>query len=138
MKNEAKIKNRWWLRYVVMAGVMIVFTLLIAWLQKAFVIKDAKALFVVLSNAFFAPGMITFLVGLSAAIKSGVLFVPLINACKKLFQLLKQDRIDRKYRNFGKYNRAMREPKPTAWFMVLDGALFVAIGGAFHFAYLAA
>ena len=139
MKQASKkyeVKDRLWLRYVVMAGAMTVFAVLIAWWQRVFVIKDVKALFGALSTAFFIPGTVTFLVGISAAIKSGVLFNPLINLFKKLFQLFRQDRVDRKYRNFAGCAKAFRESRPTPWFMVIDGALFAAIGGAFLYVFM--
>ncbi|MCH5159672.1 MAG: hypothetical protein J1F66_02350 [Clostridiales bacterium] len=134
--KKQEVKDRLWLRYVVMAAVMAFFSVLIAWWQRAFVIKDTGALFGVLSTAFFIPGIVTFFVGISAAIKSGVLFSPLVNLCKKIFQLFKQDRVARKYRNFARFNKALHETKPTPWFMVIDGAVFSAIGGVFLYAFL--
>ena len=134
--KKREVKDRLWLRYVVTVAIMLIFSALIAWWQRAFVIKDVKALFGAISTAFFIPGMVTFLVGISAAIKSGVLFDPLINLFKKLFQLFKQDRVDRKYRNFAGHAKALRETKPSPWFMVIDGALFTVIGGAFLYVFL--
>lgn len=131
MKKASKryeVKDRLWLRYAVMAGVLAVFAVLIAWWQRAFVIKDTKALLGALSTAFFIPGIVTFLTGLSAAIKSGTLFDPLVRLFKKLIELFRQDRVDRKYRNFAKYNKVMRETKPTPWYMVIVGLLFTAVG----------
>ena len=135
--KKREVKDRLWLRYVVMAGVMTVFAVLIAWWQRAFVIKDTKALFGALSTAFFIPGIVTFFAGLSAAIKSGVLFDPLVYVFKKLFELFRQDRIDRKYRNFARYNKVMRETKPTPWYMVIVGLIFIVIGALLLWAFVA-
>lgn len=132
-----KSKDRLWLKYLITTVVLGVFVLLIAWWRGAFVISGRKALFVALSDAFFIPGFFATFYGLHIIIYTGDVFKALARLIRKLFQRFRQDSVDRKYRNFHRYTKAVREKKHKFWYLIIVGAMFMAISAAFLFIFSA-
>ena len=136
-KKYYETKNRWWLKYIIMTVALAVLSTLIAWWRGAFVISDRKALFVALSDAFFIPGFFATFYGLHIIIYTGDVFKALARLIRKLFQRFRQDSVDRKYRNFHRYTKAVREKKHKFWYLIIVGAMFMAISAAFLFIFSA-
>ena len=133
--TKYKVNDKWWLKYVIASAALAVISLVIAWWQGAFVATSKKHLFSALSDAFAAPGISAIVVGLFVVVKSSNFFDTFVSWLQKFFALFKQDRVDRKYRNFHKYNKSMHEKTPTRWFFSITGVLFTAISLALLGAY---
>lgn len=146
---ERKVKDRRWLKYLITAAVLSALTVLVAWLQGAFTEVTSKTLIgysavekqyrlMQWSNAFFASGTVAVCLGVLVLFKSSSLFAMLVRGLVKFFRLFKQDSVDRKYRNFAKHRKALRDKKVSYWFILIVGVLFVGISAALHGLYLLA
>ena len=90
-----------------------------------------------LSTAFFVPGIFAVGFGLLIVCSNGGAFDMLAYAFQTLFRIFKKDPIDRKYGDYYGYRESKKGRKRSFWYLVIVGAAFVAIGGAFLGAYYA-
>ena len=127
--NVVEGKNRWWLKYLITATVLSVFTVLVAWSQGAFSITDTQALLGALSTAFFVPGVLALGFGLLVFCSNGGAFDMVSYGFQSLFRLYKKDPRDHKYGGYYEYREARKQKKRTFWYLVIVGAVFVLVGG---------
>ena len=129
----AKLRSRWWLRYIVLTLILSAATVLIAWERGAFDTTSKVTRLIALSDAFFVPGFFALLFGIYSVWKTFVMKFSLIGMIVGIYnwvtRLAKEDAIDRKYR-ISKYTKVMHEGKYTFWYFLIIGAVFVAIGFA--------
>lgn len=136
--NVTVVKSRWWLRYVITAAVLAVFTVLLAWSFGAFTETHKKELLLKLCDSFFIPGFLAVGYGLLVVVSNGGAFDMLSYGVQTLFRMFKKDPVDRKYGGYYEYREARKEKKRTFWYFIIVGSVFVAVGGALLGAYYAA
>lgn len=134
--NVVKMKSRWWLRYLITAGVLAVFTVLVAWARGVFGEKDQMELLRLVSDAFAVPGILAVCFGLIIVASNGGTFDMLAYGVLSLFRLLKKDPIDRKYGGFYEYRKAKQQNKRSFWYLVLVGGVYLLVGIALAVAYM--
>ena len=127
--NASKGKNRWWLKYLITAGVLAVLTVLVAWQQGVFTTTAQKELLGELSTAFFVPGIFAVGFGLLVVCSNGGAFDMLSYGFISLARMFKKDPIDRKYGGYYEYSKQRRKKKRSFWYLVIVGAVFVVVGG---------
>ena len=125
---DKAIREKWWIKYIIATSILVTSTLLLSWWFGGFTATDQNGLLEAWGLACFLSGIVTTLYGLELVLKYGNVLGRIINGIIKLFQWLKQDSVDHKYRNFYGYNKIMREKRYKFWYIVLGGALCVAIG----------
>ena len=125
---EEVSKNRWWLKYVITAGVHVVVGVLVALARGAFTAKNQMDLLSALSDAFFVPGILGIAFGLIIVASNGGAFDMLAYGIKMFFRLFTRDPLDRKYGGYYEYRQARKEKKRSFWFLMIVGAVFLAIG----------
>lgn len=146
--NVEEIKGRWWLKYLITAAVLAVFTVLIAWLRGAFAevtqsvldlygVTEQQYRFQQWSDAFVIPGVLAVCFGLLIVASNGGAFDMIVYGVKSVFRLFKKDPLDRKYGGFYEYRKARQEKKRTFWYLVIVGAVYVAIAAALLGGYFA-
>ena len=128
--NLPKGRSLWWLKYLITAVVLAVLTVLIAWREGAFVETNQKELLSKLSDAFFAPGILTVFFGLLVVCSNGGAFDMLSYGFQTLFRMFKKDPLDRKYGSYYEYSKAKRKKKRSFWFLLIVGGVFTLVGGA--------
>ena len=126
--NLEEVKGRWWLKYVITAVVLAVFTVLVAWWRGAFEATDPKELLRQLSDAFFVPGILAVCFGLLIVASNGGTFDMLAYGVRSLFRLFKKDPIDRKYGGYYGYRKAKQKNKRSFWYLVIVGAAYLLVG----------
>ena len=147
--NVEEIKERWWLKYLITAGVLAVMVVLTAWMQGAFAkvteqileqygVTEVQYRFQQWSNAFAVPGILAVCFGLLIVASNGGTFDMLAYGVTSLFRLFKRDPLDRKYGNFYEYRKAKQEKKRDFWYMVIVGGVYTLIGAALLGGYFAA
>ena len=134
---QTPVKERWWFKYLVAIGALMVIATLFAWMRGAFSETHPRFVLQKLSDAFFMTGFVTFFQILRAAVVRGGFLDKVAELLGRFFQLFRQDKVDRKYRNFGNYRKVTRDREPSYRFLLILGVLFMAIGGALLVAYFA-
>lgn len=127
--------ERWWFKYVIATAVLCFITFLVAWSLGVFSVSHPKDIYLKLSDAFFVTGFVAFFQILRAAVIKGGLLDKVASFFGKIFYFFSQDKIGRKYNNFGNYRKALRERQPSYIFLLIVGFLFMVIGGVFLYAF---
>ena len=130
-----KVKNRWWLKYLIATAVLLIIAVLFSWIRGVFRETNRKVIFQKLSDAFFVTGFVAVFQILRAIIIKGGFLDKLAELWGKFVRLLRRDKVDRKYRNFANYRKALRDRQPSLWYLILLGILFMGLGAAFYLAY---
>ena len=123
-----KYRERPWLKYVVATCVLGAITTFVAWTRGVFSEKLPRMILLELSDSFFLTGFVAFFQILRAAVMKGGFLDKIAELFGKFIQLFKQDRVDRKYRNFGNYKKALKEKKKSYAYLLILGFLFIVIG----------
>ena len=126
--NVVGLKNRWWIKYLITAGIVGVFVLLIAWIRNAFTETDPKLLLGYWSDAFSIPGVLLICFGLLVVVSNGGVFDMLSYGLRSALRVFKKDPIDRKYGDFYGYRKARQQKKRGFWFMIIVGTAYLLVG----------
>lgn len=89
----------------------------------------------ILSDAFFAAGVVIGGVGLLVFASNGGVFYMLSYAVIRFFDLFKRNMNDRKYKDFYEYKQAKEEKQHGFGFMLIVGIVFIAVAGVFLIMY---
>ena len=135
--NVEKLKDRWWIRYLITIFVLAVFTVLVAWARGVFSAADEKELFRYLSDAFAVPGILAVCFGLLIIVSNGGAFDIFAYSLRVFFRLFTRDPIERKYGGYYEYRKAKQENKRTFWYLVIVGAVYLLIGVVFMLVFMA-
>ena len=134
--NVEAVKSKWWPKYLITAGVLAVFVVLVAWARGAFTETDPKELLVKWCDAFSVPGILALCFGLLIVASNGGTFDMLAYGFKSIFRLLKKDPVDRKYGGFYEYRKARQQQKRSFWYLFIVGAVYMLVAVALLVAYL--
>ena len=126
--NVVEGKDRWWIRYLIAFAVLSVFAVLVAWARGAFATTDRKVLLSALCDAFSVPGVLGISFGMLIVVSNGGAFDIFAYAIRSIFLLFKKDPLDRKYGGYHEYRQAQQEKKRTFWYLIIVGAVFLAVG----------
>lgn len=121
-----------YLRYLITAGIGLVFTLLIIILKDGFSQKEVKDTYKIIADALFAPGILFVCFGLLVFSSNQGTFDMLSYGVKWLFNTFKKDMP--KMESFYDYTIAKHEKTKSFGYICIVGLFFVAI--SFIFAYL--
>ena len=127
--NAKKLKNRWWLPYLITFSVLAVITILVAWWRGCFTETDPKRLLGAWCDSFFVSGVLGAGFGLLVVASNGGTFDMLSYGFKALFRLLKRDPLDRKYGGFYEYRKSREKNKRSFWYLIILGCVFLLVGG---------
>ena len=134
-RKVAQSKSKWWLKYLITTAVLSVATLLFALLLGVFGITNTKFLLGELSTAFFVPGIFAVGFGFLIMCSNGGAYDIFAYGFRQVVRMFKKDPLDRKYGSYAGYRKAQREKKRSFWYLVIVGAVFVAVGGALLLAF---
>lgn len=120
------------LQYGITTLVVGLFSLLIMWMKDLFIQTDSQEIMKILTDAFFAPGIIAVCAGLLVVASNGGTFYIFSYGLSSFANLFKKDRTKMRYKTFYDYKKAMegQEKKPYG-FILIVGLLFVAISMIF-------
>ena len=133
--NLQEVKSRWWLPYVITFAVLAVMVVLVGWARGGFAQTDTKTLLGEWCDAFFVPGILGVCFGLLVVGSNGGAFDMLSYGMRRLFALFKRDPVDRKYATFYEYQQARKAKKRSFWYLIIVGAIYIALAVALFVAY---
>ncbi len=118
-------------RYLTATAAGLAISLFFASINGVFTEEKVSAIFVILSNSFFASGVLLAGIGVILFVSSEGLFDMLGFGVKTFFQARKRDVKDRKYKDFYEYKKAKsderRESKTSNAYLLIVGAAFIAV-----------
>lgn len=123
------------LRYAVAAAVGAVLALIIMSAKGIFAEDRTQEVMRLLSDAFFASGIVLSAVGAILYASNGGLFDMLGFAVILFFGLFKRDVSDRKYRDFYEYHQAKSGKKRSVAYLLLVGIGYIALAALFLLLY---
>lgn len=123
------------LSYIITAAVCALATLLLLLSRGTFSQTNLVTIYRDMCDSLFVPGIIVLSLGLLILMSNGGAFNMLRFAVMKLFDLFKRDMTKVKYRTFYDYNEAKKDQKHDFWFLIIVGAIFVAVSVVFLILY---
>ena len=123
------------LRYGITAFIGLLFAFFAALIQGVFKQNETTVLMKILCNAFFASGVILAGVGLLTMATEGGAFDMLSYAVVLIFDLFHKDVTKRKYKDFYEYRQAKKEKKRSFSYLLITGAIFIAVSLVFLIPY---
>ena len=122
-------------RYVISIAVGLALTLLLM-IAKDFFSQDRKTeIFRILSDSFFAVGVLFSGVGVILFASDNGLFDMLSYGVKTFFTVRKRDVKNRKYKDYYEYKKAKSEKKRSKAYLLLVGLLWIIIAGVWLIGY---
>ena len=120
------------LQYGITTLVVGIFSLVIMWMKDLFVQTDSQEILKILTDSFFAPGIIAVCAGLLVVASNGGTFYIFSYGLSSFANLFKKDRTKMRYKTFYDYKKAMegQEKKPYG-FILIVGLVYVAISMIF-------
>ncbi|MCM1440841.1 MAG: DUF3899 domain-containing protein [Roseburia sp.] len=115
------------LPYIISAVIGIIIFVVIICTKKIWNAETSKVTVQILCDAFFVPGVCLAGVGLLIFASNGGVFDMLSYAVIRFFDLFKRDVRNKKYKDFYEYREAKKGRKRGMAFMLIVGAVFVAI-----------
>ena len=97
--------------------------------------ENAKVVMQVLSDGCFVPGVLLAGVGLIIFASNGGAFDMLAYAVIRFFDLFRRDVRNKKYKDYYEYREAKKEKKRSMGFMLIVGAIFIALAVIFLIVY---
>lgn len=123
------------LPYAITTVIGIAFSLIIICVKQIWAQTDIQVVMQILSDAFFVPGVVLAGVGLIIVASHGGAFDMLGYAIRNLFELLRRDYKNRKYKDFYEYRQAKKGEKRSVAFMLIVGVAFIVISAIFLIVY---
>ena len=123
------------LRYGITAFIGLLFAFFAALIQGVFKQNETTVLMKILCNAFFGSGVILAGVGLLTMATEGGAFDMLSYAVVLIFDLFRKDVTKRKYKDFYEYRQAKKEKKRSFSYLLITGAIFIAVSLVFLIPY---
>ena len=119
------------LRYLIAAGAGLVIAFVIMLAQGIFSQTDEQDVMRILSDAFFASGVLLAGAGLILVASNGGLFDMFGYAAVLFFNLFRRDVTKRKYKDFYEYREAKKEKKRSTAYLLLVGVGLIAVAAVF-------
>ena len=124
------------LQYGITTLVLALFSLAIMFANNLFSETDSQKVMKILTDAFFAPGIIAMCFGLLIVASNGGTFHILSYGMQSFINLFVKDRSKIKYKTYFDYKQAMSDNKKPFGFILLVGLVFVAISMIFMIIWL--
>ena len=123
------------LPYIITAAIGLLITVIILCAKDVWHQTNSQVVMQILSDAFFAPGVILAGVGLIIFASNGGAFDMLAYAVRLFFDLFRRDLNTRKYKDFYEYRQAKKDKKRDMGFMLIVGLAMIAIAAVFIIVY---
>lgn len=114
-------------KYIITFGVGLIFVFLIALLKDIFQQDNAKSVFHILTDAFFAIGILMFCFGILVFSSNSGTFDMLHYGVVKLIDLIRNNISNAKYKTFYDFKVDKHETNTPFLFLVIVGTIFVII-----------
>ena len=119
------------IKYSVTFSICLISAFLIMLSKKVFWQEEAKTVYHILTDSFFASGVIMAAFGLLVFATNEGSFDMLAYGIRKLFVFLKRNPTDDKYKTFYDYRQAQRENQHDFGYMIIVGVLYIGISMIF-------
>lgn len=113
-------------RILITLAIGLVFVLIIAVSKNVFNQTEPDVIFHILSDSFFAIGVVITGFGLLVVATNGGTFDMLVYGCRTFFSLFRRNSV-RKYADFYEYRTAREKNKYNPAFLLIAGLIIVAI-----------
>ena len=123
------------LQYGITTFVVAACSLLIMITQGLFTETNQQTIMKILTDAFFAPGIIAVCFGLLIVASNGGTFYIFSYGISSFMNLFKKDRSKMRYKTYYDYKEAMKDQKKPYGFILIVGLVFVAISMIFMIIY---
>ena len=123
------------LPYIITSIVGIIIFIIIICSKKIWNEDETYAVMHILSDACFVPGVLLAGVGLIIFASNGGVFDMLGYAVIRIFDMLKRDPRNKKYKDFYEYREAKKDRKRGMAFMLIVGAVFILLAVIFLIVY---
>ena len=124
------------LQYGITTLVVGLLSLFIMWMKDLFIQTDSQEIMKILTDAFFAPGMIAVCFGLLIVASNGGTFHIFSYGLSSFANLFRKDRTKMRYKTFYDYKEAMKDEKKPYGFILIVGLVFIAISMIFMIIWL--
>lgn len=125
------------LRYLITALVGLSIVCVIVLSKKMFSQTSVKTIMQIWSDAFFAAGVFLVCGGLIVFASNGGVFDMMGYSITLLFSIFRSSKVERKYKTYYDYRESRREKKRGYGYILIVGAVFVAIAAVFLWLYYA-
>lgn len=119
------------LQYGITTAILSAFSLAIMFMNNLFSETNTQTIMKVLTDAFFAPGIIAMCFGLLIVASNGGTFYIFSYGIQSFMNLFRKERGKMKYKTYYDYKEAMKDNKKPYGYILLVGAVFVAISMIF-------
>ena len=120
------------LQYGITTLVVGLLSLFIMWMKDLFIQTDSQEIMKILTDAFFAPGMIAVCFGLLIVASNGGTFHIFSYGLSSFANLFRKDRTKMRYKTFYDYKVAKEGTEKSFGYMVIIGLVFIAIVALFN------
>lgn len=124
------------LQYGITTFVVALCSLLIMIVQGLFNTTDYQTIMKILTDAFFAPGIIAVCFGLLIVASNGGTFYIFSYGMASFANLFRKDRSKMRYKTYYDYKEAMKDQQKPYGFILIVGLAFVAISMIFMIIWL--
>ena len=124
------------LQYGITTLVVSLCSLLIMFTQGLFKATDSQTIMKILTDAFFAPGIIAVCFGLLIVASNGGTFYIFSYGISSFMNLFKKDRSKMRYKTYYDYKEAMKDQQKPYGFILIVGLAFIAISMIFMIIWL--
>ena len=119
------------IEYSVTFSICLIIAFLIMLSKKVFWQEEAKTVYHILTDSFFASGVFMTGFGLLVFATNEGSFDMLVYGIRKLFVLFKRNPENDKYKTFYDYRQAQREKQHGFGYMIIVGVLYIGISMIF-------
>ena len=124
------------LQYGITTLVVGLVSLFIMWMKDLFIQTDSQEIMKILTDAFFAPGIIAVCFGLLIVASNGGTFYIFSYGISSFANLFRKDRSKMRYKTYFDYKEAMKDQQKPYGFILIVGLVFVAISMIFMIIWL--
>ena len=118
-------------KYIITSAIGLAFAALIVFSKNVLSQTDSKAVFHILCDGFFVPGVCITCYGLLVFSSNEGTFDMLIYGTKKFASLFKKDASKEKYKTFYEYKAVQHEKRTSFAYLLIVGLAFIAISMVF-------
>lgn len=122
-------------KYLITSAIGLAITSLIVLSKGIFNQDDSTAVFHILCDAFFVPGVCLTCFGLLVFSSNEGTFDMIIYGTQKFFGLFKKDLKNEKYKTFYEYKEAQHDKKASFAYLIFVGLAFIAVSMIFLILY---